>query len=208
MTLDKNLNFKGHVNAICKKAGQKQHALARIAIYMNIEKLRTMMNTFAMFQFCYCPHVWMFHDGSVNKKINKIQQRSLRITYKDGCSSFEGLLMKAESVSIHQRNIKVLATEIFTTQSNIHRGLMKQIFVLKDIPYHLRSCRNIFAPKPKTTGYGTESACFLGSKIWHAMPSYIKESQTLSNFERKIERHDFGCSCSLCRLYICNLGFL
>ena len=66
----------------------------------------------------------------------------------------------------------------------------------------------ILAPKPKTTGYGIDSACFLGSKIWHAMPSYTKECQTLNNFKREIQRYDFDCSCRLCRLYICNLGFL
>ena len=48
VTLDKNLGFKSHVNAICKKAGQKLHALARISSYMNVEKLRIMMNTFVM----------------------------------------------------------------------------------------------------------------------------------------------------------------
>ena len=82
----------------------------------------------------------------------------MRVAYKDGCSSFEDLLRKAESVSIHQRYIKLLATEIFKTQSNLKPSFMKQIFGLKDIPYHLRSCRNILAPKPKTTGYGIESA--------------------------------------------------
>ena len=76
------------VNAICKKAGQKLHALARIASYMNVEKLRIMMNTFVMSQFSYCPLSWMFHDRSVNMKINKIQERALRIAYKDCCSRF------------------------------------------------------------------------------------------------------------------------
>ena len=36
VTLDKNLNFKGRFNAICKKAGQKLHALARVANYIKI----------------------------------------------------------------------------------------------------------------------------------------------------------------------------
>ena len=103
------------------------------------------------------------------------------------------------SKQLLQRNLKLLATEIFKTQSNLNPSFMKQIFVLKDVPYHLRSCRNIFAPKPKTTGYGNESACFLGSRIWHAMPSSIKESQTLNNFKRKIQSYDFDCSCRLCR---------
>ena len=156
------------------------------------------MNTFVMSQFSYCPLLWMFHDRSVNKKINKIQERALRIAYKDGYSSFEDLLRKAESVSIHQRNKKSLATENFKTQSNLNPSFMKQIFVLKDAPYHLRSCRNIFAPKPKTTEYGTGSACFPGSKIWHAMPSCLKESQTLNNFKRKLQSYEFDCSCRLC----------
>ena len=175
---------------------------------MNVEKLRIMMNTFVMSKFSYCTLIWMFHDRSVHKKINKIHERALRIIYKDSCPSFEDLLTKAESVSIHERNLKLLATEIFKTQRNLNPSFMKQIFVQKDVPYHLRSCRNIVAPKPKTTGYGIESACFLGSRIWHAMPSSIKESQTLSNFKRKIQCYDFDCSCKLCRLYIGNLGFL
>ena len=138
VTLGKNLNFMGHVNAICEKAGQKQPAIARVAKYMNVQKLGIMMNTFVMSQFSYCPLVWMLHDRSVNKKIKKIQERALRIAYKDGCSSSEDLSRKAESVSIHQRNIKLLATEIFKMQSNLNPSFMKQIFVLKDIPYHRR----------------------------------------------------------------------
>ena len=77
---------------------------------MNVEKLRTMMNTFVMFQFSYCPFVWMFHDRSVNKKINKIQERALRIAYKDGCSSLEVI---TSSVSIHQRNVYFISSISF-----------------------------------------------------------------------------------------------
>ena len=46
------------------------------------------------------------------------------------------------------------------------------------------------------------------TKVWHAMPSSIKESQTLNNFKRKIQSYNFDCSCRLCRLYTGNLGFL
>ena len=54
----------------------------------------------------------MFHDRSVNRKINKIQERALRITYKDSCSNFEELLTKVNSVTIIPKNLKLLATEI------------------------------------------------------------------------------------------------
>ena len=36
---DQPLSFKQHVKALCKKASQKLHALARISRYMDTEKL-------------------------------------------------------------------------------------------------------------------------------------------------------------------------
>ena len=43
-TLDKNLNVNYHVAEICKKAGQNLHALARVAKFMDQEKVKTVMN--------------------------------------------------------------------------------------------------------------------------------------------------------------------
>ena len=67
VTLDRNLDLKNHVNILCKIAGQKLHALARISNYIDVEKLRVMMNAFVVSQFSYCPLVWMFHERSVYK---------------------------------------------------------------------------------------------------------------------------------------------
>ena len=178
VTLDKNLNFKSHVNQLCRISGQKLHALARISNYMDIDKLKIMMNTLIISQFSYCPLMWMFHDRSVNKNIDRIHERAPRIAYKDSYSSYEDLLRKTESVTIHQRNLELLAIEIYKTQNNHNPSFMKQIFVMKDIPYHLRSCKNILAPIPRTIGYGIESARFLGSRIWHALPSSIRVPDT------------------------------
>ena len=79
---------------------------------MDQEKLKTVMNAFILPQFSYCPVIWMFHDRNVNNEINKIHERALRIAFKDTSSNFEELLIKAASVTIHQRNLQLLATEI------------------------------------------------------------------------------------------------
>ena len=95
LDVDKNLDFKNHVTTLCRKAGQKLHALARISNYVDVEKLGVLMNAFIISQFSYCPLVWMFHDRSVDKKIYKIHEIALRIAYKDSCSNFEEVLTKA-----------------------------------------------------------------------------------------------------------------
>ena len=105
ITIDSNLTFENHINSICKKASQKLNALARIAPYMNTQKRRAIMKSFVTSQFSYCPLIWMFHSRRLNNKINSIHERALKITYQDNTSTFQELLNKDNSVSIHHRNM-------------------------------------------------------------------------------------------------------
>ena len=38
ITIDRNLNFKGHTKNICRKAGQKLSALLRISSHINTDR--------------------------------------------------------------------------------------------------------------------------------------------------------------------------
>ena len=49
----------------------------------------------------------MFHSRAMNNKINRIHERVLRLVYSDHASSFDELLKKDRSLSIHHRNIQV-----------------------------------------------------------------------------------------------------
>ena len=51
------LNFNEHLDWILKKAGRKVNALARVALYMKINKRYLLMNSFFMSQFSDCPLV-------------------------------------------------------------------------------------------------------------------------------------------------------
>ena len=103
--LDLKLSFEDHINNLCKKASQKLNALARIVLYLCLEKRKTVMKAYVASQFGYCHLLWMFHSKSLNSKINSLHERALRITYGDRSSSFESLLKKDNSISIHHRNI-------------------------------------------------------------------------------------------------------
>ena len=88
ITINHELKFDDHVNYLCKRAGLKLNALARIAPFMNVSKNRIIMKSFIESQFGYCPLIWMFHSRELNNKINRIHQRALRITYNDKSSSY------------------------------------------------------------------------------------------------------------------------
>ena len=90
--IDENLNFTEHIKKLCKKGNQKLHALARISKFLSKDKLRILMTTFITSQFNYCPLTWMFHNRTLNNKINRLHERSLRLVYEDETLSFQELL--------------------------------------------------------------------------------------------------------------------
>ena len=47
----------------------------------------------------------MFHGRQINDNINKLHERALRIVYSDTATSFENLLIKDKSFTIHHQNI-------------------------------------------------------------------------------------------------------
>ena len=58
---DNTLNFDIHVTKLCKKAGEKLHALARVASFTSFNLKKLIFNAFISSQFNYCPLIWLCH---------------------------------------------------------------------------------------------------------------------------------------------------
>ena len=117
--IDRTLSFDEHIASLYRKAGEKLSVLARLSNFTCTNKKKVLMKAFIESQFGYCPLIWMFHSRGANNKITHLHERSLRIFYKDNISSFEDLLEKDRSFTIHQRNTQSLAIESFKVKRNL-----------------------------------------------------------------------------------------
>ena len=117
--IETDLSFQNHVYSLCKSAGRKISMMARIAKYLSTTKRKILMKTFFESLFNYCPLIWMFCGRSLNNKINVLHERALPLAYNDYTSSFETLLENDLSVSIHQKNLRCLATEMFKSKNKL-----------------------------------------------------------------------------------------
>ena len=81
----------------------------------------------------------MFHSRQLNNRINKIQERALRLVHKDNKLTFDDLLKLDNSVTIHQRNIQILVTEIFKVKNSSAPEIMTGVFEIKEPHYNFRS---------------------------------------------------------------------
>ena len=109
----------------------------RLQEYMDFEKQRSLMKAFEISQFNYCPLIWMFHNRALNNRINKIHERALRLVYQNKNLSFSELLELDNTVTMHQRNLQVLVTEIFKVKNNLSPEIIKQVFDFQEPYYNL-----------------------------------------------------------------------
>ena len=92
-----------------------------------------------MSNFSYCPLIWLFCSKGANSEINRTHKRALRALYGDYESTFEELLDKDKSLTIHKKNLQRLMVEIYKTIKHLNSAYMWEFFIKKDVPYNLRS---------------------------------------------------------------------
>ena len=149
---------------------------------MSLCKKKILMNLFFNSQFSYCPLIWMFHSRIMNNKINQLHERCMRLIYGDKTSSFEELLEQVKSVSIHTRNLQMLATEMIKVYRSMHPPIFSELFRRHDICYNLRSNSNFAVSNVTSVFHGSESISYLGPKIWDIVPSELKQLTSLNAF--------------------------
>ena len=98
---------------------------------MTLQKRRLLMSSYITSQFNYCHLVWIIHDRKLNKKINEVHERALRIVYGEHKTKFSELLNTDKSVTIHQRNLQYLLIEIYKVKKGISPTIMKFFIFLK-----------------------------------------------------------------------------
>ena len=122
----------------------------------------------------------MFHSRTLNNETNSIRETALKITSNDRKSSFEELLRKDNTVSIHHRSLQVLQAEIVKIKKNTASEILNEIFQNRTSSYSLRwQVHSVY--------YGTESLSFLGPKIWELVPEDKKQSESLDILKIKIK---------------------
>ena len=129
----------------------------------------------------------MFHNRKLNNRINKLQERALRLVHNDNTSSFYELLHKDSSFRIHHRNIQKLALEIYKVKHRIAPKIMCELFNEANVPYNLCQDVRFCSYNVRTVLYGSETLSYLKPKIWNLIPSDIRDCATEPIFRQKIK---------------------
>ena len=136
--------------------------------------------------------------------------KDVQLIYNDKRSSFEDLLEKDNSVSIHHKNLQALAIEMFKVHTKTSPGIMQKVFQVKEQGnYNLRNQTYFVIPEVKSINHDLESVQFLGPKLRENLPNDFKNIESVDSFKTGIKRwKPESYPCCHCKTYLQNIGYL
>ena len=151
----------------------------------------------------------MFWSRHTNNKINCLHERALRLVYNDYKLTFNELLEKDGSFTVHHYNIQTLCIELYKVFNNLAESIFSDLFIRNNSSYNTRLKSDFVIPQINTVLKGSNSIRYYGPVIWNLIPNEIKYVDSLEIFKNKIRMwKPINCPCRVCKTYVPNVGFL
>ena len=156
-------------------------------------------NAFILSNFNYCPIVWHFCGTGSMRKMEKIQERALRLMYADCRSSYEELLRRSNQTTLHIRRLRIVALEVFKSVHQLNPVFMHNMFTCKETSYELRDPHQLVMPAFSTIRYGKNTFSYQGAHVWNVLPVDFKQVCDVDDFKKMLKVWEGAkCLCSMC----------
>ena len=112
-------------------------------------------------------------------KMNKIHERSLRLLLQNYKDDFQDLLRSSGDISIHQRCINSLLTEVYKYIHGLSPEIMNEVFSTRANIYNTRQSNVFEIHIPTSNRYGLNSIPYKGTKpnqLWNLLSENLKSS--------------------------------
>ena len=95
--IDDKLNFSHHASTICKKAARQINALQRIGKHLDFNSKLKIYESFVASNFEYCSIVYNSFSNVQHKKLEKLNERALRLVCNDYISTYDNILINSSN---------------------------------------------------------------------------------------------------------------
>ena len=132
-------------------------------------------------------------------KIEKVQERALRIILNDCESNYKNLLIETNRLSLYITRLQLIVTEVFKATRGMTPSFIKELFTIKRHDYEFRDNNTLVVPSFKTIHFGKNCLSYHGPYLWNSLEIKCKDVENLNEF-RNIIKNWRGpmCQCGYC----------
>ena len=147
-----------------------------------------------MSNFNHCRLVWHLCGEVTTKKIEKIQDRALRVIYQDYTSSYDTLLIKSQLPSFRVRRGQQRWRRLKSNQTPVY---LSDLLLFKSHSHSFRYTNTVEVSQVRTSTYGVRSFRSTAAKMWNSLPQQFREITTVEQCK------DCVSMCSNMRALVC-----
>ena len=188
INVDRNLDFREHVSQICAKAGRQLNVLRRLSRNLNFDSRLSIYKSFISSTFNYCPVVWIFCGKGNSNKLEKNNERAIRIVFDDRDSSYEELLKKAKLLPLSMLRLKYMIIEVYKCIRRQNPEYLNDSFKIMNSKYEFRDTSKAIQPNFNSMTFGYRSFAYYGAKLWNHLPTTLKLIEDIQIFKLEIHK--------------------
>ncbi len=171
------------------KCACQLNALHRQSRVLNVLAKKKVFNAFIRANLNYCPLVWINRNKTDLARLEKVQERAVRLIFNDKMSTYIDLLWRAGVPLVLIRWQRVLTSEVYKALHGLSPLYIQNLFNGKKLPYNLRASKIIIQPKCNTITHGLNSLTYQGAKLWNSLPEHTKTVEIVNKFQILIEKY-------------------
>ena len=118
--------------------------------------------------------------------ISRVEKIHYRFTYD---TTHDEVLSMDSDVSIHQRHLPLLVTEVFKSMNNLNLHFKRNYFKTIFFPYDLRKVNTLHLALRHSTRHGIDLLLFGGSLLWNNLPWEVKKSLSTEELNKRLKEH-------------------
>ena len=107
----------------------------------------------------------------------------MRLTYRDETKDFQQILTEQNEITIHQRDLQVLMTEVYKIVNSIAPPIMNSLFQFRYNTNNIRNFQEVYPENRKTLRYGTETVTYQAPFLRANLHTKYKKAKSLDEFK-------------------------
>ena len=190
--IDENLNFKIHIENICKKVSKTVGILHKVKYFLPTDVLKTIYNTLIYPYLNYGIETWYGAPQSVRAGVQILQKKAVRavnnLPYNAHTSTYfkNGKILKLEDIY----NLKVCAHVFNSIQCPDH--FSSRLIIHSDIHnYNTRNSNQFIVPFFRRSSSQC-SFIFKALTEYNSLPIGIKQAENTKQFKKQLVGHYYG----------------
>ena len=192
--IDSKLNWKNHIDYICKKVAKCIGILLKARKNLHRSSLISLYYSFAYPYFIYCNHVWGNSYKTNLEPIVLMQKKLIRIITCSPFRAHTGPLFFANKIlSVTQINTYMVGTYMYKCLNESVPQLLRNYFTRNNSihEYSTRGANEIHVPFGRLD-IRNFSIRIHGAKVWNSLPSFVKQSRSLELFKNTLRNYLFS----------------